>query len=310
VAGFYVDLAIVDPENTGRYVLGIECDGASYHASRSARDRDRLRQQVLEDRGWVIHRIWSTDWFHRPQEQLRKVVAAVDGAKMKWASRGKDSLGSGRPATETVEEVERREIEPEVGQEGSLIETVPYAEASFPMSASEEIHELPISQLATIVARIIELEGPIHQDEVARRTASLWGKRRTGGRIAEAVESALTEVTHSGQVQQHGLFFSPSGQSEVPIRNREHVQSATLRKPEYLPPEEIQATLLTVVKHHLGVDADDALVEASRLLGFRAASAQLKEVLRDELRHLIELRELDERSGKLFADSASSAAVG
>ncbi|MEJ1968692.1 MAG: AAA domain-containing protein [Rhizomicrobium sp.] len=65
-AGFFVDLAISDPDKPGRYVLGIECDGAQYHASRSARDRDRLRQLVLEDHGWIIHRIWSADWYLRP----------------------------------------------------------------------------------------------------------------------------------------------------------------------------------------------------------------------------------------------------
>jgi very-short-patch-repair endonuclease len=62
-AGFFVDLAVSDPKKPGRFVLGIECDGAQYHSSRSARDRDRLRQNVLEAHGWVLHRIWSTDWF-------------------------------------------------------------------------------------------------------------------------------------------------------------------------------------------------------------------------------------------------------
>ncbi len=50
-----------DPEHPGRYLLGIECDGAAYHSSRSARDRDRLRQAVLEDHGWIIHRVWGSD---------------------------------------------------------------------------------------------------------------------------------------------------------------------------------------------------------------------------------------------------------
>ena len=60
-AGFFIDLAVVDPERPGRYLLGVECDGATYHSARSARDRDRLRQEVLESLGWRIHRIWSTD---------------------------------------------------------------------------------------------------------------------------------------------------------------------------------------------------------------------------------------------------------
>ena len=77
-AGFRIDLAVVDPDKPGRYLLGIECDGATYHSSRSARDRDRLRQAVLESRGWKIHRIWSTDWFQQPEAQLRKVLDAIE----------------------------------------------------------------------------------------------------------------------------------------------------------------------------------------------------------------------------------------
>jgi very-short-patch-repair endonuclease len=75
-AGFFLDLAVVDPVQPDRYLLGIECDGARYHSARSARDRDRPRQSVLEGLGWRIHRIWSTDWFQNPDEELRKVLQA------------------------------------------------------------------------------------------------------------------------------------------------------------------------------------------------------------------------------------------
>src|SRR3546814_17799185 len=85
-SGFRVDLAISDPEKPGRFLLGIECDGAQYHSSRSARDRDRLRQQVLEPHGWIIHRVWSADWYLRPQAELAKIDAAVAGAKAEWAA--------------------------------------------------------------------------------------------------------------------------------------------------------------------------------------------------------------------------------
>ena len=72
VAGYRGDLGIVDPRYPGRFILGVECDGATYHSSRVARERDILRQQVLESLGWTIHRIWSTDWWidPRPQQAL------------------------------------------------------------------------------------------------------------------------------------------------------------------------------------------------------------------------------------------------
>jgi very-short-patch-repair endonuclease len=57
VAGYFIDLAVRHPEHDGIFVLGVECDGATYHSSYSARDRDRLREQVLNKMGWRIHRI-------------------------------------------------------------------------------------------------------------------------------------------------------------------------------------------------------------------------------------------------------------
>ncbi|MDV5224330.1 AAA domain-containing protein, partial [Pseudomonas aeruginosa] len=63
VSSFRIDLAVVDPDAPGRYLAGVECDGATYHRSATARDRDKLREQVLRGLGWEILRIWSTDWW-------------------------------------------------------------------------------------------------------------------------------------------------------------------------------------------------------------------------------------------------------
>lgn len=69
-SGYRIDLAVVDPAHPGRYLLGVECDGATYHRAATARDRDKLRQAILEDLGWKLHRIWSTDWWHDPQKEM------------------------------------------------------------------------------------------------------------------------------------------------------------------------------------------------------------------------------------------------
>lgn len=256
---------------------------------------------MLEDRDWVIHRIWSTDWFHRPDEQLRKVIGAVEDAKVRLAAHDDAPRDAGTSVSVTVDKIERDENEIDLTEEEAAIETVEYAEAQFSVNTAKDIHELPPRQLATVVTQIVKTEGPIHQEEVARRTAALWGKRRAGGRIADAVETALSEAVYGGAVRQDGLFFSPSRQSQIPIRNRQNVDSANLRKPEYLPPAEIRAALLAVVQVHLGIETNDALIEVSRLFGFRAASSQLKDVLRDEVHQLIETETIEQRGGKLYA---------
>jgi very-short-patch-repair endonuclease len=77
-SSYRIDLVAQHPKQRGKYVLAIECDGASYHSGPTARDRDRLRQQQLENLGWKFHRIWSTDWFMRKDEELSRAVAAYE----------------------------------------------------------------------------------------------------------------------------------------------------------------------------------------------------------------------------------------
>jgi len=77
---YRIDMVATHPTKPGRFVLAIECDGASYHAAPTARDRDRLRQQQLEALGWRFHRIWSTDWFLRREEEVKRALAAFDAA--------------------------------------------------------------------------------------------------------------------------------------------------------------------------------------------------------------------------------------
>ncbi len=74
VAGYFLDLAVVDPNAPGRYLMAIECDGESYYRAKSVRDRDRLRRSVLQGLGWQVRRIWCTDWFKNPEAQLQPII--------------------------------------------------------------------------------------------------------------------------------------------------------------------------------------------------------------------------------------------
>ena len=79
-SGFWIDFAAKHPSELGRYVLAIEADGAMYHSSETARDRDRLRQEHLERLGWKFHRIWSTDWFRDRDGEVDRAVLAFNAA--------------------------------------------------------------------------------------------------------------------------------------------------------------------------------------------------------------------------------------
>ncbi len=303
VAGFFIDLAIVDPERPGRYLIGIECDGASYHSSRSARDRDRIRQAVLEDRNWMIHRIWSTDWFQRPDEQLRQVVAAVEKATAEWARRDQalpdcdvDQNEEGNNGTFQL--VREKHSDFEVGPSGAVV-SVPYREATFSVSSNQEIHELSPDQLGRVVEGVVKVEGPVHTSEIARRIASLWGLSRTGSRITKSVDNAIDYMASRGKINLRGEFvFHPKG--EIEIRSREDVQSPGLRKSELLPPTEIEQATIAIVEINLGISAEEVIKETSQLFGFKSTSSKLKATIHTVIQRLIENESIEQRNDRLY----------
>jgi hypothetical protein len=84
-AGFKIDLAVKNPKRPGEYILAVECDGATYHSARWARERDRLRQEVLEGLGWKFYRIWSTDWFRTPERAKARLAEGIKTAELRSA---------------------------------------------------------------------------------------------------------------------------------------------------------------------------------------------------------------------------------
>ncbi len=77
-AGFLIDLGVKHPKRSGQYMIAVECDGATYHSALWARERDRLRQEILEHLGWKFHRIWSTDWFYRREKEIERLGLTLE----------------------------------------------------------------------------------------------------------------------------------------------------------------------------------------------------------------------------------------
>lgn len=274
VSGFFVDLSVVAPDEPTRYALGVECDGPDYASARWARDRDRLRIQVLEDRGWTIHRAWSPDWFRRPDEQIRHLCTAINEGKS--AARSADIVSPPSVVTRRNDTKSTNTKLPDSNHR------VPYKEAVLRVPADIEIHQLPVERLAGTLNEIVAIEGPIHREEITRRVCSLWGHKRVGSRIADAVNSALHWSAESGALNADDDFYTTRDQAQAPIRDRSDVESATLRKPEMLPPAELRAALLHSVKSHAGVTADEAILATARCLGFKVTTPGIRDVIESQ----------------------------
>lgn len=286
VAGFFIDLAIVDSDTPGRYLLGIECDGATYHSAPSARDRDRLRQEILEAHGWSIHRIWSADWFQRPQGEFDRLLNAVAAAKAR-----RNTLAVHMPAA-----VQAVAPQPSVQRQALTRDVAPslseaYCQASFtPGNRHLQPHEVPVGSMAYTVELIIEVEGPIHEEEIVARVRDLWGLGRAGSRIQAAVQDALAHAMRKGTLEVEDRCYHVKG-APIPIRNRSMAASRTLKKPELLPPKEIRETILVLVRESHGMHREEVATAVARLLGFLATSQQLRDCIEGQIDVLL----VDER---------------
>ncbi|WP_143307389.1 DUF3320 domain-containing protein [Chitinophaga vietnamensis] len=263
--GFYIDLAIVDAANPGRYLLGIECDGAAYHSARSARDRDRLRQQVLEAIGWKIHRIWSTDWFHNPGKELQRVVAAIEQAKT--AINIEDTVIADARADMplTREQVDTKEEE-----------TPLYAMASLPEDIKDqEFHQAPIGQLCSWIQQVVEVESPVHFDEVARRMVEAAGITRVGPRIREVLRHAVRHADAGKRIKIKGQFLWHKDMPAPQVRDRSELPPSA-RKINYIAVEEVGVALEKVVKDAVAIQPEAAVPFIARMFGFSRVTEEMK----------------------------------
>ncbi len=289
IAGCFIDIAIVDPEIAGRYTIGVECDGPGYHRARSARDRDRLRRSVLEDHGWILHRVWSLDWFRRPQEQMAALEKAIQSARSALLESAAAPQSGQHPVSIELVTVDREDVT-EMGlrlESPMLPKAVPYVEAAIPRPSPFELHEAPTGTLANLIEGIVAIEGPLHVDELVVRVRAIWGLQRTGQRIQAAIERAVATSVQTRKIARSGDFLSIPGGAVVP-RDRSRVSSASLRRPEMICHDEIGEAILRLTKHSFGATRDEIVQSCARTFGYAAASAQIESLLNGTFDTLVE----------------------
>ena len=82
-SGYPIDLAVIGQQSK-EFLLGVECDGLTYKKYHTARDRDRLRRIVLEEKlGWQIYRIWSQEWYENRDSQIKLLVEQIKRLEVK-----------------------------------------------------------------------------------------------------------------------------------------------------------------------------------------------------------------------------------
>ena len=293
VCGYRVDLGVVDPDLPGRFVCGIECDGIGYHALETVRDRDRLRQQVLEDRGWIIHRVWSTDWFKDRAGQIDRLLRLIEESRTR-AKAGTLQPGPARaseptppaPAPATAAEPASREY---TRPEPDAYEI--YAGAREQSQA--DLLATPTPIVADLVIRVVETEGPVHELDVIGRVCDLWDTK-AGSRIQAAVRAGIATAIRDGLIEARGPFlWRPDGRCQVRSR-----ADAGIPGDRIAPEEYAEAVKLVLAGGH-ALDRQALIAETRAVMGFSRTGTILEEAIGTVVDAMIVQGTLGEASGGL-----------
>ncbi|SNC77177.1 AAA domain-containing protein [Hymenobacter gelipurpurascens] len=294
--GFYIDLAVVDPDQPGRYVLGIECDGAMYHSARSARDRDRLRQQVLEAVGWRLHRIWSTDWFRSPAAETERAIQAIEEARRLATL---DDSDEPEEVETAVVPLELTGIEREESHATPVTLAEPYQMAQLPAAVGHrELHQHSLGQLANWLTSVVRIESPVHLEEATRRLALASGASQVGARIRKSVQDAALLAQNLRHLRRQGDFLWENTMQQPPLRDRSNLPTIS-RKLPFVAPEELARALRTVVEQSFAIPREAVFLPTVRLLGFNRLSEEMRQQLEPALAGLLERGEVEEVNGVL-----------
>jgi hypothetical protein len=304
-SGYRIDMGVVDPVNDGCFLLGVECDGVTYQSSNSARDRDRLREQVLKQLGWRIHRIWSPTWVARRDSEIRRLKETLEQAQKTQLD--KDAQ---KPIIDIKEfSAPKMDIQKNtfVG-----IEKIGVPYKVYPLKATYNPYIKVATAKTTIdsrqrnefhfpenrenqtklLAELIQNEGPIHFDYAVERLVTAWGIKKVTPKIAHAVKEALNNLIREQKVVIKGSFLWPTGFKETFIRVPMQGVPESKRKPEYIAPEEVESAMMMVGKYALGISSDSLIAETAKVFGINHSGEEAKSVFSEVLKRLVRERKL------------------
>ncbi len=293
-AGFYLDIALSDPQLPGCYRLAVECDGSNYHRNANARDRDRLRQQVLEGLGWDFYRIWSVDWYRQPQQEARRLLDRV-GQAMTVIITPQAKLTPKSSQKTDREVINRATINRE---DDGQVQAYRMFDGNLGISSDTDLAQLTLDKLAHMMQKIIAYEGPLHLREAARRIVSASATSRVTSRFLQQLTGAARTGHSQGIFYFADDFIYADEHRHVSPRNRAALPTSS-RQWELVPPEEWQAAILHVVENAFSVSPEELASHALSLLGFARPSAQIKTQVQNTVSELIARQVLKQQAGKV-----------
>ena len=287
-SGFRIDMAIKHPTQNGKFAIGIECDGAMYHSSRTARERDRLRQTVLEDMGWTIYRIWSTDWIKSQKSEEDKLVEAIE--------RALSGIQIEEPLESLLTQIDENtldDMELEESVEPRQMENIGYGFDTYNwVDVNDYWQDTSIEK----IRKIIEAQQPIHFEALCKILAPLWGNRKATNVIRRNVNYYLKHYL-GDTVDQIDGFVTIRGFGNLRVRVPETTED--VRPIEYISKSELALAMKTIAGKSFGITPDGLITETARAFGFKRTGDKISTTLKSVYEKMLKENVVKEVDGKV-----------
>ncbi len=238
-SGYRIDIGVVDEARPGRFLCGIECDGASYHSAQSARDRDRLREQVLRGLGWDIHRVWSTDWWRNPQREVERLLRLIEKSRARAERVASNESSS---ATQPFSPPPPPAAPPPAAPLPSRVLArpplqvpvfQPYVVTNLEPQTGKLVDASPAT-LLRLCEQVASVETPVHEDHVAERLMAAFGQRRAGSAIMAKISETMERFVHPSRVLKQDHWLVVAGQRAVPRRRSKAARPELIHLGEFV----------------------------------------------------------------------------
>ena len=192
-----------------------------------------------------------------------------------------------------VESVEPLLIERVKADTKELVKVVhSYKQAELTIDSWYKLHEMPTSQITEYVTQVVEVESPVHKEEVMRRILTGAGVSRLGARIQSSLNMAIDKAIRQGSIKNREVFLWRKDMTDVPfVRNRQSL-SATEQKLKWIAPEEIDLAIVTAVSNAYGISEEEVYQETLALFGFTRITGERKKQLHLRIESLINANRL------------------
>ncbi|MGI6264206.1 MAG: AAA domain-containing protein [Acutalibacteraceae bacterium] len=284
-SGYRIDLGLRRPDSSN-YLMAIECDGATYHNSKNARDRDSLRQRVLENMGWQFYRIWSTDWYRNKAVERERLLQAATEAVSK-ANKPQNPATKKMPqnASTVTQEVQDR-----------FVTEVKEAKCTFPkyrqLDAMQIVRKHQFS-LQSAIHEILETEAPLSEEFLLKRIVWLFGREKVTKVVTDDYNRKMYGCGRIGIIRKNGFLYL------------QEMNTVTFRVPgdrreiKYISVEELADGLHMLITQNVTATRDGLYKTMTNLLGFNRTGEAITNRFDKALALLLKSQKVKEDQGVL-----------